>query len=714
MKRHSLLSLLLGFLLCVSLTGYAQQAPPSADTYVASSKPTASEGAATILAVQPGVTSFVQFDLSGIPAGSTISKATLRLYVDAVTTAGSFDVYQVNTAWSEKTTYNSAPSIGASATGSRPTAIATSNLKNFVQIDITDTAQSWLAGVLPNNGVALQLIGTTGSFSFDSKEATTYSHEPELEIVLEGQAGQTGPQGPAGPAGPQGPQGPSGIATPGSTYYIQNGTTKQTSASFNIDGSGMLGGSLSANAVNSTTGYALGGTTILGTDKYNNIHLGANAGSSKATAGDTQAVGDNAGASITSGNADVFIGSSAGASTTTGNGDVFLGWVSGAYNTTGAYNSFVGAEAGVYNTTGTGNTFLGFYAGANNTTGGNNLFLGNSTGANNATGNNNVYLANQGANESNTIRIGSQGTQTAAYLAGAYGATASGAVPLFINSNGQLGTAGGTVVFSNTGSSTDGLVGNASQADGVNGNSSAANKSGVYGSNSINGGYGVTGRNTVDGSFGYLGANGVGVGGSSLNITGHATIGGGITVAGAIKAGNLVSINGFVDPDGSIFTGSGFTVTRNHAGNYTINFPAGSFTAFPITTFQSYWYTATPTAGGIVLNSDGSASMTVDFGGIDTYFMFQANQAMPGNLPAAGGPEANANATAKSTMTSPTVVATGNATKAATQPVVNSTSSAQASLHQALQQQVNKLQQENSELQQRLANLEAAVAKLTH
>ena len=42
-----------------------------------------------------------------------------------------------------------------------------------------------------------------GSFSFDSKESTTFSHQPELEIYF---------NGPAGPQGPQGAQGPRGLS----------------------------------------------------------------------------------------------------------------------------------------------------------------------------------------------------------------------------------------------------------------------------------------------------------------------------------------------------------------------------------------------------------------------------------------------------------------------------------------------------------------------
>lgn len=100
------------------------QAPPSADTFVSSSFAKTNFGAVGALNVGPGSTSYVQFNLSGIPAGATVSKATLRLYVDLVISNGTFDIYQINKSWGESTlTYNNQPlPLGASATGGHPIA----------------------------------------------------------------------------------------------------------------------------------------------------------------------------------------------------------------------------------------------------------------------------------------------------------------------------------------------------------------------------------------------------------------------------------------------------------------------------------------------------------------------------------------------------------------------------------------------------------------
>ena len=183
--------------------------------------------------------SYVQFNLSTVPAGATVSKATLRLYVDLAAVGGQFDVYQLNTSWGEKTlTYNNAPALGASATGNHPITITTASLNQFVVIDITPLVQSWINGSVANNGVALAVVGSTGVFAFDTKEIDNYQPSSGVGDCTErdrpdrkdhrdrkGPQGSVGPQGPAGPLGPQGPagapgpQGPPGAAGANGTGF---------------------------------------------------------------------------------------------------------------------------------------------------------------------------------------------------------------------------------------------------------------------------------------------------------------------------------------------------------------------------------------------------------------------------------------------------------------------------------------------------------------
>ena len=93
------------------------------------------------------------------------------------------------------------------------------------------------------------------------------------------------------------------------------------------------------------------------------------------------------------------------------------------------------------NTTGNGNVAIGRNTLAN-TTGNRNVALGPGAGQNLTTGSHNVAIANDGiAGEAGTIRIGTNGTQTATFIAGIRRTTLGGAKPVVVNSNGQLGVA---------------------------------------------------------------------------------------------------------------------------------------------------------------------------------------------------------------------------------------------------------------------------------
>jgi hypothetical protein len=128
-------------------------------------------------------------------------------------------------------------------------------------------------------------------------------------------------------------------------------------------------------------------------------------------------------------------------------------------NTTGYSNTANGGSALFSNATGTLNTATGLFALSNNIRGNSNtaigaVALGNTTGDGNiavgdlagvslTTGNNNIDVGNQGvAAESNAIRIGIQGTQTATFVAGISGATLPNGVAVVIDTtSGQLGIA---------------------------------------------------------------------------------------------------------------------------------------------------------------------------------------------------------------------------------------------------------------------------------
>ncbi|HKM48439.1 MAG TPA: DNRLRE domain-containing protein [Terriglobales bacterium] len=182
-KRNLGAALLL--VLLVATLAHAQLTP-SDDAYVNSAAPTINYGAATTLDLSSAAdTAFIRFDLTAVPAGtpgSSIAKATLKLYVNSVTTAGSFNVDYVTGTWSEKTiTHSLQPAVGTTIAASVP--LATASKSKYVEIDVTAAMVEWLNGTQANDGIAL-VANSPLVATFDSKENTTTSHAPELDLVF--------------------------------------------------------------------------------------------------------------------------------------------------------------------------------------------------------------------------------------------------------------------------------------------------------------------------------------------------------------------------------------------------------------------------------------------------------------------------------------------------------------------------------------------------
>jgi hypothetical protein len=117
-------------------------------------------------------------------------------------------------------------------------------------------------------------------------------------------------------------------------------------------------------------------------------------------------------------------------------------------NTTGSFNTASGSFVLLSNTTGSNNTATGSDALFVNTTGSFNIALGYRAGSNLTTGDDNIDIGNRGvAGEAGTIRVGTQGTQTATYIAGISGTPLGAGVAVRVNTSGQLGTVGSSARF---------------------------------------------------------------------------------------------------------------------------------------------------------------------------------------------------------------------------------------------------------------------------
>jgi hypothetical protein len=173
-------------LMLASLSAAYGQNTPTDDAYTNTASPGTNYGTAvTLNVVSPSETGYIIFDLSTIPTGYTgakVAKASLKLYVNTVTTAGSLNVDYINGTWSEKTiTANLAPALGTTIAASVP--LGKANVHDYILVDVTSAVVAWLNGSAANDGLAI--VGNSPlSASFDSKENTAQSHSPELDIVF--------------------------------------------------------------------------------------------------------------------------------------------------------------------------------------------------------------------------------------------------------------------------------------------------------------------------------------------------------------------------------------------------------------------------------------------------------------------------------------------------------------------------------------------------
>jgi Chaperone of endosialidase len=217
--------------------------------------------------------------------------------------------------------------------------------------------------------------------------------------------------------------------------------------------------------------YAAGSSTAVPGDTALTNNIGGTPGIGE----DNSAFGHNALEFNTEGSFNTAVGAYSLQANTTGQGNTATGWSALGNNTTGegSGNSAFGSAALYSNTSGRANTAVGGNAlrenaggklnsafgsaaleknsgGEKNTalgmkalfgsTGDNNIAIGWAAGSALTTGNNNIYLgSSNGAEESNTIHIGSN--QTKAFLAGVFGVTPGGtASPVLVDGSGQLGT----------------------------------------------------------------------------------------------------------------------------------------------------------------------------------------------------------------------------------------------------------------------------------
>jgi hypothetical protein len=523
MRKNALATtwILRSLLLVVAATwaatnSYAQDGVLKDDAYTQSSTPSQNFGANANLRVASGINSYLRFDLSTLPAGtagSDVAKATLRLYVNTLTTAGLFDVHRVIGAWNEGTiTGNSAPSLGgAEVTG---IGVPAGSVDSFVTVDITSLVQDWLDGVIANNGIALLPNAAGISVRFDSKENGTTSHEPRLEITLKGLA-EVAHDGTLSGDGTSG--NPLSVANQGvGNAQLANGAVSgakiaaaQVVKSLNLlkddvnlaagsnvtitpsgntltiaAASGLVGVSHNTTLIGDGTGGSplsvAAPLSLTGSDG-NAILSVANSGSGAAitATGDINTstqyrIGGSRVLSI-AGAANVFVGALAGSSNGSGILNSFFGSGAGFSNTTASRNSFFGARAGSSNVTGFGNSFFGSDAGRSNTTSFRNSFFGDQSGRDNVSGSDNSFFG------SGTGPVNTTGSSNSFFGSGAGISNTTGSGNTFFGSAaGASNTTGQQNSFFGASVGINNATGSANAFFGVN--TGASNTTGIFNS----------------------------------------------------------------------------------------------------------------------------------------------------------------------------------------------------------------------------------------
>ena len=160
------------------------------------------------------------------------------------------------------------------------------------------------------------------------------------------------------------------------------------------------------------------------------------------------------------GTRNVFVGNSSGNTTLTGTDDDGFGTLVLSALTTGSQNVAVGSSALTNLTTTNNNTAVGYNAGINLVTGANNTLLGASAGSTFTTNeSNNIIIGSTGTiADSARIRIGTNGTQTSAFISGIYGVNVGSVASIvsIINTDqlGQTAIVAGVGITVTTGANT--------------------------------------------------------------------------------------------------------------------------------------------------------------------------------------------------------------------------------------------------------------------
>jgi hypothetical protein len=140
----------------------------------------------------------LRWDVSAIPAGKTVTSASLTFNVtDASTQA--YQVYQLKRTWAETgptwgvygsgTSWQTAGAEGANDRGTTSLAAVTGSATGSLTVPLNASGlaivQGWVNGTTANQGLILLNAANTNGLDFSSSEAGTVSTRPRLSVTYQ-------------------------------------------------------------------------------------------------------------------------------------------------------------------------------------------------------------------------------------------------------------------------------------------------------------------------------------------------------------------------------------------------------------------------------------------------------------------------------------------------------------------------------------------------
>jgi hypothetical protein len=161
------------------------------DSFIHTCKPDQNDGLLKFIKIteedmkQDKYRALYRFDLSSVPAGSTIISATANFWVNDVFGGSTYTVnaHRVTSPWTDLgvTWNNINSSYDLVADGSYM--LSAANEGTFVSVNITSLVQEWIDNTSPNHGIMLIHDTIEGESRYASKEEPDSSLHPYLQII---------------------------------------------------------------------------------------------------------------------------------------------------------------------------------------------------------------------------------------------------------------------------------------------------------------------------------------------------------------------------------------------------------------------------------------------------------------------------------------------------------------------------------------------------